>query len=93
MMDSLTEEERGIVKRGRNANSGFVPKNASVTDYRYATGFEALIGFLFLSGETARLSEILEIAWQRVIGRNNELSNRLIGKNTRKRLSERNEKT
>lgn len=56
--DSLTEEEQDIVRRGRNTKSGTVPKNADINDYRYATGFEALIGYLYLIGNTKRLMEI-----------------------------------
>ena len=59
----LTESELAIYKRGRNAKSGTVPKNADLTDYRRATGFEALIGFLELSGQNERLLEIMEIAF------------------------------
>jgi len=47
-MPLLTEEELNIVRRGRNAKSATVPKNADITDYRYATGFESLLGFLYL---------------------------------------------
>ncbi|MGI6108807.1 MAG: Mini-ribonuclease 3 [Eubacteriaceae bacterium] len=50
----LTQEEETIVRRGRNTQS-HVPKNASVSDYRWATGFEALLGYLSLTGETERL--------------------------------------
>jgi ribonuclease-3 family protein len=57
--DSLTEEEQDIVRRGRNTKSGTVPKNADINDYRYATGFEALIGYLYLAGNAKRLMEIL----------------------------------
>lgn len=60
----LTEQETAVYKRGRNAKSQTVPKNASLTDYRRATGFEALVGYLKLSGETDRLYEIMEIAFQ-----------------------------
>ncbi len=56
--DSLTEEEQDIVRRGRNTKSGTVPKNADINDYRHATGFEALIGYLYLIGNTKRLMEI-----------------------------------
>lgn len=59
----LTEKELGIYKRGRNAKSATVPKNADLTDYRRATGFEALIGYLHLAGEEERLSELMEIAF------------------------------
>ena len=59
----LTEQEIAIYKRGRNAKSATVPKNANLVDYRRATGFEALIGFLELSGQYERLSEIMDIAF------------------------------
>ena len=59
----LTERELAVYKRGRNAKAGSVPKNAELIDYRRATGFEALVGFLHLSGETDRLNEIMEIAF------------------------------
>lgn len=55
----LTEEEESIYKRGRNAKSATVPKNADVRDYRMATGFEALIGYLYLVGNSERLHYIL----------------------------------
>lgn len=56
--DKLTEEEWQIVKRGRNAKSGSAPKNANPLDYRYATGFETLIGYLYLNGNYERILEI-----------------------------------
>lgn len=59
--DQLDEEEKAIFKRGRNAKSSTVPKNANLTDYRYATGLEALIGFLFLDGKHERLIKILKL--------------------------------
>jgi ribonuclease-3 family protein len=59
--DILTEEEQDMVRRGRNTKSGTVPKNADINDYRYATGFEALIGYLYLIGNTKRLMEIFEL--------------------------------
>ena len=52
--DKLTENESYIFKRGRNAKSATVPKNADVRDYRMATGFEALDGYLYLIGDTER---------------------------------------
>ena len=58
--NDLTEEEMYIYKRGRNAKSATVPKNANVIDYRNATGFEALIGFLYLTGNKERLFNILK---------------------------------
>lgn len=58
----LTDEEFTILKRGRNSKSGFVPKNADVVEYREATGFEALIGYLYLTGNKPRLDEILNLS-------------------------------
>ncbi len=58
----LTEAELAVYKRGRNAKSATVPKNANIVDYRRATGFEALIGYLHLSENRDRLLEIMEIA-------------------------------
>src|SRR5690606_5525746 len=49
--DVLTEEEKRIVKRGRNAKITSSPKNAEMMEYRYATGFEALFGYLYLSND------------------------------------------
>ena len=60
--DKLTEDEIRVLKWGRNAKST-PPKNADVTDYRYATGFEALIGYLYVSGEEDRLKEVLNMAY------------------------------
>ena len=57
----LTPDEQNIVRRGRNAKSGTIPKNADVTEYKYATGFEALIGFLYLKKEYKRLLDILKM--------------------------------
>ena len=58
----LTSEEAAQYRRGRNAHSGTVPKNASVADYHTASGFEALVGYLYLSGRTDRLTELMDIA-------------------------------
>ena len=55
----LDEEEEAVYKRGRNAKSYTVAKNASMTDYRMATGFEALMGFLFLQGQMERILELV----------------------------------
>lgn len=59
--DKLTEEEWNIVKRGRNAKSGSTPKNANLQDYKYATGFETLIGYLYLTGQNKRIMEIFDM--------------------------------
>lgn len=53
--EELTEEERAVYKRGRNAKSASMAKNASMKDYRMATGFEALVGYLYLSEQYERL--------------------------------------
>ena len=58
--DELTEEEMKIFKRGRNQNSHTAPKNADIIDYKYATGFEALIGYLYLSEDKERLEYIVK---------------------------------
>lgn len=55
----LTEEELGVFKRGRNAKSFTTAKNASVTEYRIATGFEALMGYLYLDNQFARILELI----------------------------------
>ncbi len=60
--DNLTEEEQALYRRGRNAKTATMPKNADMQEYRTATGFEALLGFLRLSGRQQRLDEILEMA-------------------------------
>lgn len=62
----LTEEEMRVLKWGRNAKSNTTPKNADVTDYRLATGFETLIGYLYLNKETQRLKYIMDIAYEAV---------------------------
>ncbi|MFA6309536.1 MAG: ribonuclease III domain-containing protein [Clostridia bacterium] len=58
LMDLLNEDELNIVRRGRNSKSGTVPKNADLTEYKYATGFEALIGYLYLKKDFNRLTEV-----------------------------------
>ena len=60
--DKLTEEEKDIVRRGRNAESHHLPKNANVQEYKYATAFEGLIGYLYLTKQFKRLKEILDLA-------------------------------
>ncbi|HYF81849.1 MAG TPA: Mini-ribonuclease 3 [Clostridia bacterium] len=59
--EMLTADEQDIVRRGRNTKSSTIPKNADLTDYRYATGFEALIGFLYLTGQVDRLMEVIKM--------------------------------
>lgn len=57
--ENLTEKEKQIFTRGRNAKSATVPKNMSLIDYKYATAAEALIGWLYLTGQSERLEELL----------------------------------
>lgn len=60
LSEELTEEEEAVYKRGRNAKSHTSAKNASIQDYRKATGFEALIGFLYLSGQSERMLYLIK---------------------------------
>lgn len=64
LAEELSEEESAVYKRGRNAKSATVPKHADVADYRHATGFEALIGYLFLAGKTGRMEELLARSYE-----------------------------
>ncbi|HAI87263.1 MAG TPA: ribonuclease III [Firmicutes bacterium] len=62
LMDHLAEDERDVVRRGRNVRPGHIPRTSGPADYRCATGFEALLGFLYLTGRTKRLGEVLAVA-------------------------------
>jgi ribonuclease-3 family protein len=62
IMDFLSPDEQDMVRRGRNAKSGTIPKNADVTEYKYATGFETLLGYLYLKKDYERLNAILKMA-------------------------------
>ena len=66
IMPLLTEEEIAVYKRGRNAKKSTKAKNASVVEYNMSTGFEALLGYLYVTGQKERLNFILEK------GQNNE---------------------
>lgn len=59
--ENLTEEEKDIVRRGRNTENHHVAKNANVAEYAQSTAFEALIGYLYLSRQDERLKEILNM--------------------------------
>lgn len=61
ILEKLTDEELSVLKRGRNAHTNHKAKNASEGDYHYATGLEALFGFLYLKDETERLRELFEL--------------------------------
>lgn len=62
----FSEEEMAVIKRGRNAKSGTVPKNTDVQTYRYSTAFEALIGYLFLNKEEERMEHFINRCLQMV---------------------------
>ena len=64
LLPLLTEKETAVFKRGRNAKSNTTPKNAKEGDYHYATGLEALFGYLYLSDETDRMKELFNIIWE-----------------------------
>ena len=66
LQDVLTEDELAVFKRGRNAKSNTSAKNASITDYRKATGFEALIGFLYLMDDMDRVLFLVKEGIERV---------------------------
>ena len=57
--ENLTDEEKDIVRRGRNVQNHHLPKNSNVQEYAYATAFEALIGYLYLTKKFKRIKEIL----------------------------------
>jgi len=62
LLPYLSQEETDIYRRGRNAKSPTMAKNATMSDYRKATGFEALMGYLYLQDEFERLVELVKIA-------------------------------
>ena len=59
--DKLSDEEKDIVRRGRNAENHHLPKNSNIQEYMYATAFEALIGYLYLTKQNRRIKEILDL--------------------------------
>lgn len=62
LYDMLDDEEKKIFKRGRNSNPATVPKNADMIDYRHATAFETVLGYLYLTGNYERLNRLMNIA-------------------------------
>lgn len=64
IQEHLNTEEHAVYRRGRNARSVSPAKNQSITDYRRATGFEALVGYLYLKGDYCRLTELVTIGLQ-----------------------------
>ena len=64
ILESLTEKEMSVFKRGRNAKTHFVPKHGELIQYRRATGFEALMGYLYISGNLNRAKELFLKAFE-----------------------------
>ena len=58
--EKLSEEEKAIIKKGRNAKSNTSPKNTDIIDYKYATGFECLFGYLYLMNLDERIEQLFE---------------------------------
>lgn len=73
LQDILTEEEIAIYKRGRNTNIHAVSKNVDVITYKMATGFETLIGYLYLQHQSERLDEIVALCIEYI--QNKEVKN------------------
>lgn len=70
LKEELTEEEADVLKRGRNAKPYTMAKNASRADYHKATGFEALIGYLYLTGQTERMLDLIRRGMERMDAEN-----------------------
>ena len=68
--DNLSEEEYTVFKRGRNSSPHTMAKNASMSDYKYATGFEALIGFLYLDNRCDRVLELVKLGVDLYLNKN-----------------------
>lgn len=66
--DELSDEEKDIIRRGRNADANTVPKNTDVVTYKIATGFEALIGWLYLSKKETRLKDLIKKSIETIKG-------------------------
>lgn len=70
LQGQLTEEEHAVYRRGRNAKSVSPAKNQSLTDYRRATGFEALIGYLYLRRDYKRMLDLVKLGLDSIKGEN-----------------------
>lgn len=70
LMPELTEQEENFFRRGKNSNPSSMSKNASPADYMYATGFETLIGYLFLDNQEARLEYLISRAFEIIDNKN-----------------------
>lgn len=65
LMEELTEEEQAVYRRGKNSKPHTTAKNASLADYMKATGFETLIGYLYLTGQAGRVLELVKLGIER----------------------------
>lgn len=68
LRDDLTEEEHHAYKRGRNAKAYSMAKHATMSEYRHATGFEALMGYLYLTGRMSRMTDLIRMGMERTGG-------------------------
>ncbi len=68
VQEELTEEEHQVYKRGRNAKTVTMAKHASMHDYRHATGFEALMGYLYLTNQNKRMIDLIKMGMERTGG-------------------------
>lgn len=66
LLEELSEEETAVYKRGRNARSATMAKHATMAEYRMATGFEALVGYLYLAGRHDRLLELVHSGLEKI---------------------------
>lgn len=66
LLPELTSDEEAVYKRGRNAKSYTTAKNASIADYRKATGFEALVGYLYLTDDTDRILYLVKTGLEKL---------------------------
>lgn len=66
LMEELSQEETAVYRRGRNARSATMAKHATMTEYRMATGFEALVGYLYLEGRHDRLLELIHDGLEKI---------------------------
>ena len=69
LLPLLDEDETAVFRRGRNAHTGHTPKNQSEGDYHYATGLEAVFGYLYLEGKSERITELFDLIWSEEIGK------------------------
>lgn len=69
LLPVLTQREAEILRRGRNSSSVKPPKNSTVIEYRRATAVEALLGYVYLSGDRGRLEELAEVIFSAIAGR------------------------